>query len=298
MLANVEPYGTRDRLAREAQRHAWMLSAFASMAYDTPGYGHAARDEDGTPTLMRMIGELARGYNVPYIVDNAKGVPFLGVDPRAIGADVMCYSMDKASGAPTGGLIIGREEVMVPIRRALGIHGERNGGPLSFGKAAYVTQDPGKEYLVGLIAALRAIRENPDVINGPLERMYQIVQEEFAALPAEMLEGMIVSKSTNGATVEINYQNTWRDGKMGIPIFTIEDMYAGTALMQSGMAQMGILPSIAYDANVSVTPGLGTTDEDGNLLEEPLRLSVRGLVRLFEIICKHAGVFSYAAATV
>jgi len=37
-----------------AKMQAWMLSAFASMAYDTPGYGHAARDEDGTPTLMRM----------------------------------------------------------------------------------------------------------------------------------------------------------------------------------------------------------------------------------------------------
>ena len=52
--------------------------------------------------------------------DNAWGTPFLGTDPRRIGADVMLYSMDKVAGASTSGLVIGREEPMVNIRRALG----------------------------------------------------------------------------------------------------------------------------------------------------------------------------------
>ena len=298
LLADVDAAKSAEQIARAAAQNATLLSAFASMGYDTPGYGHGEHDADGAPTLMRRIGTLAREYNVPYVVDNAKGVPFLGVDPRQIGADVMVYSMDKASGAPTGGLIIGREEVMVHIRRALGMHGERNGNPLSYGKAAFVTYDAGKEYLVGLIAALQAIRERPEVLNQPLERMYRIVIDEFAALPTALRKDILITKSGNGATVEVNYQHTWHGEEPGIPIFSIEDMYAGTALFQSGMSQMGVLPSVAYDGNISITPGLGTTDEDGNLLEEPLRLAVRGLVRLIEIVCKHAGVFNYAAAEV
>jgi len=293
LLADVDAAGSARRIAETAANHAPLLSAFASMGYDTPGYGYTEHDSDGAPTLMRQIGRIAKRHNVPYVVDNAKGVPFLGVDPRQIGSDVMVFSMDKASGAPTGGLIIGREDVMVPIRRALGIHGERNGNPLSYGKAAFVTFDAGKEYLVGLLAALRAIRERPEVINRPLERMFQIANEEFASLDPELRKGILITKSTNGATVEINYQRTWRDGKIGIPIFSIEDMYAGTALLQSGMAQMGVIPSVAYDANIMITPGLGTTDENGELLEEPMRYAIKGLVRLIEIICRYAGVYGY-----
>jgi hypothetical protein len=293
LLLGTDAIASAEHISQVAARHQDSLSAFASMGYDTPGYGYAERDANGAPLLMAKIGELAAAYDVPYIVDNAKGVPFLGIDPRDIGASVVLYSMDKASGAPTGGLIIGHEEYIVPLRRALGMHGERNGAPLSYGKAGYVGMDGGKEYLVGLIAALRAISSDPDVINGPLTRMYDIVVEEFDRLAPELRQGIDITKSTNGATVEINYERTWADG-FGIPIFTIEDMYAGTSLFQSALAQMGILPAVAYDANIMITPGLGTTDEDGELLEEPMRLAVRGLVRLIEIVCTYAGVFNYA----
>ena len=294
LLAGVDAERSAAQLGVVAERHAPMLSAFASMGYDTPGYGHGERDRDGAPLLMRRIGELASSYDVPYIVDNAKGVPFLGVDPRQIGASLMLYSMDKASGAPTGGLIIGREDVMIPIRRALGMHGERNGNPLSYGKAGYVGYDAGKEYLVGLVAALKAIREKPQIINGPLDAIYAIVVEEFERLDPVLRRGIVITKSLNGATVEVNYEHTWDDG-FGIPIFSIEDMYAGTSLFQSGLAQMGILPAVAYDANIMITPGLGTTDEGGELLEEPMRLAVRALVRLIEIVSRYAGLISAAA---
>ncbi len=143
------------------------------------------------------------------------------------------------------------------------------------------------------MAALKAIRERPDVINGPLDRMYEIVVEEFDTLHPDLRRGIIISKSLNGATVEVNYQHTWDDG-FGVPIFSIEDMYAGTSLFQSALSQMGILPAVAYDANVMITPGLGTTDEDGNLLEDEMRYAVRGLVRLIEIVCRYAGVFGYS----
>jgi hypothetical protein len=267
-----------------------MVATFASLGYDSVGYGYGAKDKNGAPLLQTGLSKLARQYGVPYFVDNAWGTPFIGTDPRKIGADVMAFSMDKASGAPTVGLIIGREDAMVPIRRALGYHSDRSGTGYSYGKAAYVGYDPGKEALVGLIAALKILRDEPKMMVRPLDKMLAIVKEEFKAIPAKFRNDLIISKSTNSLAVEINYENTWKNGQMGIPIFTIEDMYAGTNIFQAGTAQMGIIPTIAYDANIFISLGLGTLDEDGNLLEAEARQMVKAMVGLINITCKHAGV--------
>jgi hypothetical protein len=77
---------------------------------------------------------------------------------------------------------------------------------------------------------------------------------------------------------------------MGIPIFSIEDMYSGTNILQTGMAQMGIIPTIAYDGNIFISMGLGTLDDEGNLMENETRLIVKAMVELMNIVCKHAGV--------
>ena len=98
-------------------------------------------------------------------------------------------------------------------------------------------------------------------------------------------------KSYNCGTVEINYENSWKDGKLGIPIFSIEDMYSGSNLFQDGTTQMGIIPTIAYDANIFISPGLGTTDNKGQLIEDRTRMVIRGLVMLIEIVCEHAGIY-------
>ncbi|MEY4385825.1 MAG: hypothetical protein RLY20_1108 [Verrucomicrobiota bacterium] len=290
LLANYDAKKTLARIEAAAARHASSVTAFSSLGYDSVGYGYGPKDKSGTPLLQTGIAKLAREYGVPYIVDNAWGTPFIGADPRAIGADVMAYSMDKASGAPTVGLIIGREDVMVPIRRALGYHSDRSGAGFSYGKAAYVTNDPGKEALVGLLAALKILRDKPQVMTQPIDGLLKIVKEEFKALPKKFHNDLIISKSVNSLAVEINYENTWKNGQMGIPIFSIEDMYAGTHMFQAGMMQMGIIPTIAYDANIFISLGLGTLDADGNLLEKETRLIVKAMVGLMNIACKHAGV--------
>lgn len=290
LLTGVDPQASAEKIKNVAAVHATMLSGITSLGYDTPGYGYGAKDAEGTPVLQKLLAEIAHQYDVPYVVDNAWGLPFIGHDPRKTGADVIVYSMDKATGAATSGLIIGREEYMVPIRRALGMHGDRYGTTASYGKAAYVTFDPGKEALLTQVQALKVLRDSPEVVTRPVEELERIVVEEFAALPAGLREGIIITKSYNSGAVEVNYEGTWKDGKMGIPIFTIEDMYAGSNLIQSGLAQMGIIPTIAYDANIFISPGLGTTDEEGMLKEQEMRLAVRGLVRLIEIICKYAGI--------
>ena len=100
--------------------------------------------------------------------------------------------------------------------------------------------------------------------------------------------GITIEKSYNSRSIEINYENTWKDGKIGLPLFTMEDITAGTNLICSTLNAMGIRPSGANDGLISVSPDLGTSDAEGNLIPERARLAVRGLVRTLEIIAHHA----------
>ena len=52
---------------------------------------------------------------------------------------------------------------------------------------------------------------------------------------------------------------------------------------------MGIIATISYDANIFISPGQGTCDEEGNLVEDKMRLAIKGLVALMEIIGKYSG---------
>ena len=290
MLTEVDPEASIEKLALHAEIHETMLTGFTSIAYDTPGYGYGAKDEEGTPLLQKYIADLAHSYDLPYVVDNAWGLPFVGHDPRKTGADMVIYSMDKASGAATSGLIIGREDVMIPIRRAMGMHGDRYGTTTSYGKAAYVAFDPGKDAIYTQIQTLKVLRDRPEVLTKPVDDLERIVKEEFANLNPKLRDGIIITKSYNSAAVEINYEGTWKDGKLGIPIFSIEDMYAGTKIFQTGLGHMGVIPTIAYDGNIFISTGLGTTDPDGNLIEDVARCGVKALVALIEITCKYAGI--------
>jgi len=290
LLTGVDPEGSYENLKKNAERHATMLTGFTSLAYETPGYGYAVKDSDGVPKLQKYIGKLAKEYNVPYVVDNAWGLPFVGFDPIKTGADAVVYSMDKATGAATSGLIIGKDDIMVPIRRAMGMHGDRWGTGASYGKASYVCFDPGKEALLTQIQALKVLRDKPEILTKPVDDMYDIIKDEFSKLPKHLQDGIIINKSYNSTAVEVNYEGTWKNGKMGIPIFSIEDMYSGTNLFQTGLSQMGVVPTVAYDGNIYMSTGLATTDENGMLLEKETRWCVKSLVKLIEIVCEYAGL--------
>jgi hypothetical protein len=290
LLSEVDPEASIEKIALHAEIHETMLTGFTSLGYPSPGYGYGTLDEEGTPVLCKYIADLAHSYGVPYVIDNAWGLPFVGIDPTKIQCDVITYSMDKATGAATSGLIIGKEEVMVPIRRALGMHGDRWGTPSSYGKAAYVTFDPGKEALLTQLQALKVLRDKPEVLTKPVDDLYDIVVEEFKNIPAKFRDGIKITKVYNSTAVEVNYEGTWKDGQMGIPIFSIEDMYSGTNILQTGMTKFGVIPTIAYDGNIYISTGLGTTDEEGNLIPDRMRYAVRALVKLIEIVCKHAGL--------
>ncbi len=289
-LLHADGAATVQRVAETAALHADTLVGFTSLGYDMPGYGYADKGEDGTPLIQQGLTRLAAQYDLPYIIDNAWGAPIIGADIRKLGGDVMIYSMDKVTGAPTCGLMIGKEEAMTQIRRAIGIHGARYGTLSSHGKAAFVGMDPGKEALVGALAALRILKDHPQIALESLDRLYALVQEEFHSLPAALRQGWTFFKSSNSLAVEMTYNDTWTEDRMGIPIFTVEDMYAGTNLIQFGLAQMGLLPTITFDGNIWVSNGLGNVDEDGRLLEQPTRLALRALFRMIEIVSRHAGL--------
>lgn len=297
-LLHVDGKATLARIEQAAEQHRGSLVGLCSLAYDTPGYGYGQKTEEGVPLIQQGMSRLARKYDVPYIVDNAWAAPFVGADIRKLGADVMVYSMDKVTGSPTCGLIIGKEEAMIQIRRALGIHGPRYGGLSSHGKAAFNAIDPGKEALVGALAALRILKDRPDTVCEALDRLYDIVIDEFQSLPERLRQGWTFFKSPNSLVVEMTYNGTWGNdspmgashGGCGIPIFSVEDMYAGTNLIQFGLVQMGLAPTITFDGNIWISNGLGNVDVDGRLLEEPTRLALRGLFKMIEIVSRHAGL--------
>lgn len=290
LLTRVDPEGSKEELKKFAEIHRDKFTGITSLAYETPGYGYGVKGGDGAPILQKYCAEVAHHYGVPYVQDNAWGIPFVGTDPRKTGADVIIYSMDKATGAATSGLIIGKEDVMVPIRRAMGVHGDRWGTTASYGKAAYVAFDPGKEALATQIQALKVLRDDPGVLTRSVDDLERVVREEFEHLNPKLRDGIVISKSYNSRAVEVNYEGTWKDGQMGIPIFSIEDMYSGTNLFQTGMAQMGVIPTVAYDGNIYISPDLATTDSKGNLLVDVTRYGIKGLVRLIEIVSKYAGI--------
>ncbi|MGI6631514.1 MAG: hypothetical protein ACOX5M_00525 [Bacillota bacterium] len=291
LLTEVDPEGTVKAMEEQAMLQGNQTVGFASIAYDTPGYGYGAKDADGVSILHKGIGKLAEKFNVPYVVDNAWGLPFVGHDITKTGASAIVYSMDKATGSATSGLVIGREDVMVNIRRALGMAGDRYGTGTSYGKAAYVMLDPGKEALLAQIAVLKDLRDRPEFYTRQTDQLYEIVTSEFAKAPEKLRKGLLFTKSYNSNTVEVNYEKTWENG-LGFPIFSIEDMYGGSHLLQVGCAQMGVIATISYDGNIFISPGQGTCDFDGNIDEDKMRLAVRALVALMEIVGKYSGFLS------
>ena len=289
LLTKVDAGKTIENIRKVAKRHCANLVAVATIGYDTPSYGHGELDEHSTPILLRMLGEVARDYDVPYIVDAGGSIPLIGIDPRNIGCDIIVYSMDKPGRAPATGLIIGKDEAINPIRKGMGLGGQRYGEVSSHGKAVYTYCDPGRDALVGLVAYLKVLRDQPELVINPIDKFHDIVVEEFKSLvPARFRERLIFTKTYQLGGTEINYERTWDEENPGIPIFTLEDLWANTNPIVSAQVEMGVDPATIYSGKIFLSPGLGTLDEDGNLIEEYVRLGAKSLVKALEIVCKYA----------
>lgn len=288
LLMEAQAEETLSRIAKAAADHAADLVGFVSLGYDTAGFGYGEKAADGAPVIQKGIGDLAAGHWVPYVVDNAWGTPFVGADPRTLGADVMLYSMDKVSGAPASGLVIGKEWPMVNVRRALGVHGERFGSVSAHGKGLHVHADPGKMSMLGLLEALKVLRDRPETVTEPIDHLYSIIAEELERAGDKLPAGIVLTKTYNMGGVELNYQGTW-NGDLGrpdpgIPIFNHEDRIAGSNLIANCMLAIGIVPGPIDDGNLIFTPGLGTVDGTGRLLEENMRVVVRAALAVLALV--------------
>jgi len=291
LMTRTDSEKSIERIAEVAARHAESLVGFESIGYDTPGYGYGERDENSIPKLKKYIGKLAEQYDVPYLVDSASCLPVIGLSPEDVGADVMVWSMDKPGRAPASGLIVGKEEIMVPIRKGLGLGGQRYGEVSSHGKALFSLCDPGRDAVVGLTTFLKKLGDDPDKIKRPIDKFHDIIVEEFQSLkPARFRDKLIITKSYTMGGTELNYEQTWDDGEFGIPIFTGEDLFANTNPIVSAQEEMGVFPAIIYSGNIFLGPGLGTLDENAELNEEYARLGAKSLVKAVEIVCKYAGL--------
>ena len=290
-LTDIDVDGTAANLERISERHVASLSGYHTVGYDTPGYGHGARDGKGRPDLMRRMGKLARRYDVPFLVDAASCVPIIGWSAEDVGADVMLWSMDKAGRSPCAGLIIGTEEMMLPIRKGLGLAGQRFGHVSSHGKGVFSAADPGRDSVVGLLAYLEVLRDDPDRVRRPVDQYHQILETAFSELePSRLRDGLILTKSYHMGGTELNYSRTWDGDDFGIPLFTLEDLYADTNPILLATAAMGVEPATIYAGNMLLNPGLGLLDRDGELIGERAELAARALVKSVEIVCRHAGL--------
>ncbi len=285
LLTSANTRKTKAKLARIIERHVESVSALVSLGYDSPGYGYGEKSDGITPDLKAAMGSLARTYEIPYIVDNARGIPFVGAHPRKMHADLMLFSMDKVAGAPTSGLIVGRPEYIIPLQRAIGWHSERfGGGNLTYGKGVYAPFDPGREAIVGQLAALRWVQANKKRIRRMIDQFHAITREEYKPLLKKYGDGILISQSYNGGAVEINYVDTWNDGAVGIPVFSTEDKAAGMNYISAGLAVLGILPPSPDEGNVVMTTGRGLVDESGDLIPDKARIAVRGLVTVLSVL--------------
>lgn len=291
LLTNVNAEKSVELIEKAAQRQAENLVGFAAIGYDTPSYGHGELDKNGTPILLKKVSEIAQEYQVPYIVDTGGSIPIIGIDPRNIGCDIITYSMDKAGRAPCSGLMIGKEEVMSQIRKGMGLGGQRYGEVSSHGKAVYTFSDPGRDTLVGLVAYLKTLRDKPHLIIDPIDKYHEILLNEFKNLePAWMRDKLIFTKTYQFGGTEINFEHTWDSGQRGMPIYTLEDLWANTNPVVSAQDVMGVEPATIYAGKMFVTPGLGTLDVDGNLIEEYSRIAAKSLVGAINIVNKYAGL--------
>jgi hypothetical protein len=173
----------------------------------------------------------------------------------------------------------------------MGLGGQRYGEVSSHGKAVFTYSDPGRDTVIGLVAYLKVLRDSPQLVTDPIDKFHTILVEEFKSLqPSRFRDKLIFTKSYHLGGSELNYEQTWEEGEFGIPIFTLEDLWANTNPIVSAQVEMGVEPATIYSGKMFLGPGLGTLDEEGNLIEEYAVLAAKTLVKAIEIVCKYAGL--------
>jgi hypothetical protein len=291
MLGKLDVEKSVERFARLADRHGAYLTGFQGVGYDTPGYGHHEKNAAGAPRMLHETSKLAHQFDLPHFIDCGGGLPVIGYSPADVEADLMSWSMDKSGRTLACGLLVGREEEMLPIRKAAGVAGQRFGDTVSHGKALFSFADPGRDALVSLIAYLHVLKDKPALVTDPIDRFHAILESALSEFKyARFRDRIRLTKSYCWGGSELNYEATWDGEGFGIPISTLDDFFSDTNPIVIANEAMGVAPATIYSGNMFITPGLGTLDLDGALIEERAWLGAKALVRSIEIVCEAAGL--------
>jgi hypothetical protein len=68
LLSQIDHRKSYERFVQAANRHAAEFAGITAAMYDSPSYGTNEKDDKGVPKLMKLLGQLAREYGVPFIV--------------------------------------------------------------------------------------------------------------------------------------------------------------------------------------------------------------------------------------
>jgi hypothetical protein len=286
MLANAQAGPSLDAIAATAEACLPYLSAIIALGTGVPGCGFVPANDDGLPELHAGLGEMACEYDVPFLMDESPGIPILGPDPKKAMASAAVFG-PFGPGGP--GLVIGAEELVVPMLQLLGAKGPLTGNPTSVRhSASHIFPSP--QVMSDMLEFLTEIRRNPERFGRVVDRIYDIATSEFAHLSDDFKRSLRFKKCGATLSVEINYEDTWNDG-VGFPVFTAQDAAAGTHLLREGLREMGVTSISVVDAGIVVgVPRRTLAQAMDPLVElEQLRKDVRNLVTLLKIIGDETG---------
>ena len=60
--------------------------------------------------------------------------------------------------------------------------------------------------MTGILAALRILRDEPDIVLNAIDTTWHIVSEEFERVRGQLKPGFLITRSVNAGGVEINYR--------------------------------------------------------------------------------------------
>ncbi|HHX28436.1 MAG: hypothetical protein ACOX5Q_01145 [Bacillota bacterium] len=286
MVAKAQAEPSLEAVAATAEACLPHLAAIFALGTSVPGCGFTEANDDGLPELHVGLGEMAAEYDVPFIIDNSPGIPFLGPD---LGKAMISAAVFGPFGPGGPGLVIGVEELVLPILQLAGAAGHRAGKATS-GMHVAPPVLPGKDTLRDMLGLMNETRHNPERFGRVVDRIYDIATSEFAHLNDDFKRALRFMKNYATLSVEINYEDTWNDS-MGFPVFSAEDAAAGTHLLREGLKRMGVTSISVVDAGIVIGIPRHTLKQALDLPLDPerLRKEVQDLVSLVKIIGEAAG---------
>ncbi len=133
------------------------------------------------------------------------------------------------------------------------------------------------------------LRDTPERIRQPIDALHRIVTAALSHDP-RYSNDLIITKSYQLGGIEVNYARSWEPNKRGVPIFTLEDLYAQTNSISRAVTAMGVEPPPIYAGMMMLTPGIGMLDSEGALVTERAELAVAALATSIGIVCDYAGL--------